>query len=212
MDTPYQDPISAIKYLDFLNSTNGQIQQKVLLNAIRPKLGNNYLQIILDAACGSGWLAGALKKDYKHIEACDASDFLIKFAKVNHPGVNFKTATLNKPLPYEKNVFDVAVLNMAAPDLEDLGGALKNVADVIKSGGSLLMTVPNPIYTYPAAEWKRSWTDVLLGKKPTLRILSLVASGQKVQREFGASGKITSYYYTLPTYIEAAKKAGGDAQ
>ena len=58
---PYQDPPTAIKYLDFLNSANGQIQQRVLTDAIFSCLPKNADAKILDAACGPGWLSANLK-------------------------------------------------------------------------------------------------------------------------------------------------------
>lgn len=213
----YQDEFTALKYLDFLNSYNGQLQQHFLFEAILPKIPKNPPRFapgeaghgikILDAGCGSGWLSGELKKHYPDVSACDASEFFIKFAKANYNGIKFKVASLDRPLPYPHNCFDVAILNMVAPDLEKLEMAFKNLAPVIRPSGKLLMTIPNPKYTYPAAEWKRSVLDVLLGRKPGLKIKNPPLSGEKIQREFGKDVKIKSYYYSLVNYITAAKSA-----
>jgi SAM-dependent methyltransferase len=203
----YQDPKTAQKYLDFLNSVNGQIQQQVLFYAIRYRLPDNKAISILDAGCGQGWLTGVLKKDFVHLKACDASEFLIRSAKITYPRTEFIVAPLDKPLPYPERSFDFVILNMAAPDLENLSLAFRNLSAVIKPGGKLIMTVPNPKYTYPVAEWKRSLADFLLRRKPTLKIKIPPASGTKIQREFGKS-KIYSYFYTLDDYINAATASG----
>lgn len=207
MDQAYQDDVSAFKYIDFLNSKNGHIQQSVLLKSISRRLPTNPAATILDAGCGTGWLAGALKNSFHKVEACDASEFFIKFARANYPRVNFRVADISAPLPYPTNSFDFVILNMVGPDLAQLGESFKNIAAVLKPGGKLLMTIPNPKYTYPAAVWKRGILGLLLRRKPRLIIKnSLVAAGP-VKREFG-DGKIASFHYNLSDYILAAESAG----
>jgi SAM-dependent methyltransferase len=207
MSNHYQDPQIAIKYLNFLNSPNGQIQKLVLLNAIKTALPNDPNLKLLDLGCGNGWLAAELYKSYKNICGCDSSEFLINFARTHSKGVDFKLAALDKPLPYKENYFDIVILNMVGPDLGNLAVAFKNTAFVLKPGGKLIMTVPNPKYTYPAAEWKRNALDVLLMRKPKLKTKIPPEAGTKIQREFGKNSKIDSYYHTLDGYVAAAAKA-----
>ena len=204
----YQDQNLAQKYLDFLNSQNGQIQQKVLLGAISSRLPKNRELRVLDAACGPGWLSGELKKVYDVVAACDASEFFIQFSQSHYPGINFKFTTLDKPLPYQNNFFDIVILNMAAPDLNNLANVFKNLELVLKPSGKLIMTIPNPEFSYPAAEWKKSLLDVLLGRKPKLITKTPPLSGKKIQREFGKNVKIDSYFYSLADYKKAAQAAG----
>src|SRR5581483_6961039 len=183
MNEAYQDS-GALKYLEFLDSPNGKIQQKILTDAIRARLGTNHRLSVLDAACGPGWLAADLKKDYGDVSACDASKFFIDYARVNFPQIDFKIADLGKPLPYPKK-FDAVILNMSAPDLENLPGGIKNLSALMKIGGKLIMSAPNPKYSYPAAVWKRSWLDVLLRRKEKLVFKNPPKSGSKIKREFG---------------------------
>ncbi len=203
----YQDANSAIKYLDFLNSPNGQIQQNILWQAISPRLPKNPDSKILDAGCGPGWLACKLREHYPNTEACDSSGLFIKFAKTHCPNILFKETGLLQPLPYPPNNFDVIILNMVAPDLANLDLAIKNIATNLKPGGKLIMTVPNPKYSYPAAVWKRSFLDILLGKKPKLILNTPPPAGQKIQREFSCRNFIPSFYYTLENYQKAARTA-----
>jgi len=207
MNTPYQDSQMALKYLDFLNSPNGQIQQAVLLKSIKDSLPKDKKIKILDAGCGSGWLANELNKHYEEVYGFDASDFLIRFASTHAKDVKLRAASLEKPLPYHDKFFDVVILNMVGPDLSDLSKAFKHVAKTLKDEASVLMTIPHPDYTYPAAEWKKGFLG-LFGKKPKLIKLAAPKSGQKIEREFGKNSKISSYYYTINDYEKAAKGAG----
>ena len=207
MINAYQAADSAIKYLDFLNSTNGQIQQNILWQAIFPRLPKNPASKILDAGCGPGWLAARTRKHYPNTQACDSSEIFIKFAKSRYPNIVFNEAELLQPLPYSPNFFDVIILNMVGPDLADLELALKNVATILKPGGKLIMTVPSPKFSYPAAVWKRSIFDVLLGKKPKLIFNPPPVGGRKIAREFSAGKTIPSFYYTIDNYQKAARSA-----
>lgn len=204
----YQEFGPAIKYLDFLNSKNGEIQKAVLFKAINSRLPKGHKIKILDAACGNGWLSGMLKKEHFHVDAFDASEFFIQFAKSFHKDINFKVADIEKPLPYQKHAYNVVILNMVGPDIKSLRAAFKNLSLVLKPGGKLIMTIPNPKFTYPAAVWKRGILGFLLLQKPQLKLKTPPLAGEKIKREFGKNLKIDSYYYTLDSYIQNAHSAG----
>ncbi len=204
---PYNNPVTAYKYLEFLESENGQYQQKILLDAILKRLKDNS-QKILDAACGSGWLSGQLSKTYMNISACDSSEDLLSYAKTHYPNVSFSFASLQESLPYPDAHFDCIILNMAVTDLEDLKKAYTNVAKTLKVGGKLIVTLPNPYYSYPAAQWKRSWLGKLLGQKPHLQLAANFPSGRPgLQASWDKNNK-TSYFKALTEYINPALENG----
>lgn len=208
MANSYQDEITALKYLNFLNSANGQIQQRVLTKALFGQLPNDKDLYILEAGCGSGWLAAELKKLFLNVKACDSSEFFIKFAKTNHVGLDFQKCDLNSALPYASNFFDAVILNMVGPDLSNLEKAFKNIARVLKQNGHLLLTIPNPKYSYPAAVWKRSLWGLLFRQKPKLVLKNTLYDNGPVKREFGKKNFITSYHYNLSDYLTKAQASG----
>ena len=134
--------------------------------------------------------------------------FFITFAKGLYPKIEFKVTGFNQALPYSPNIFDVVILNMVGPDINSLTDSFKNLATVLKPGGKIIMTIPNPKYTYPAAEWKRSIWDILLLRKPKLKLKTPPLSGSLITREFGGDIKINSHYYSLDAYIQAAASTG----
>ncbi len=202
----YQDTQTAQSYLEFLNSPNGQIQQEVLFKAIRSRLPGPGGIAILDAGCGPGWLTNKLKLEYDKVEGCDNSDYFIDFAKIRYPNIDFKLAEMDQVLPYQKHSFDFVILNMVGPDLNHLTHTFMNLSNLLKPKGKLIMTIPNPGLTYPAAVWKKSWWDGLLGRKPKLKIQSPPTPGIEIEREFGDT-KIKSHYYVLADYATKASKA-----
>ncbi len=207
MESAYQEPKEAQKYLNFLDSPNGRVQRQILSASILARLPKNHDAKILDAACGPGWLTKILSTNFTHAEGCDISPVLIQTAQKNSPQINFKIVDILKPIPYGVNFFDTIILNMAGPDLADLATAFKNLSAVLKPAGQILITIPNPAYTYPAAVWKRSWLDILLGKKPQLKIKTPPKAGH-INREFNKGQTIASYFYSLNDYLTAANKAG----
>lgn len=208
MENAYNNPISAIKYLEFLGSNNGIIQQNILYKSILEQLPKDMHAYILDAGCGSGWLSGKLKEKYSNISAFDASEFLIKIAKVNHANINYKIASLEGSPPYPDSQFDVVILNMVLPDISNLPKVFENISKVLKPHGKFIATIPNPKYTFPKAEWKRNFINIIFGQKPELKINPAFIASGKIKREYNKNSFIDSYYYSLSDYISNAKNNG----
>jgi len=206
MENAYQELKAAQIYTEFLASPNGQIQQKILEKAILAALPDSKESVILDAACGNGWLANNLKPRFPKTYACDSSAILIAIGKSNYPAVEFSQTDLQKNLPYPDGFFDAVILNMAAPDISDLSAAIKNLAAKTKPGGKFIMTIPNPYYSFPAAVWKRTIWDFLMRRKPKLTIGDGYFGKKNILREFNGQ-KIASNFYTLDDYLSAAASA-----
>lgn len=204
MNQGYQDEKSAQSYLEFLGSKNGRLQQKYLYRGLEPLLPQNPDAAILDAACGPGWLLALLAPKYNNLSGFDASPFLLDLAKKVAPRSKLKIADLTLESPFPKTNFDCIILNMAAPDLQDLNTAFFNLSAMLKTQGQLIITLPNPSLTYPMAVWKRGFLGLALGQKPELKLTGKkTASGQKITREFGKN-KISSFFYSLDDYHKAA--------
>ncbi len=195
----------AQKYLDYLESTDGQMQRKILGDAILTTLPNIRTVRVLDAACGSGWLTYELTKRFDQVQGFDNSEFLLHRAKQIYPEINISQADATTNLPFPDDYFDIAILNMAASDVDDLIKLYRNLARVIKKNGMLLVTVPNPSYAYPVGVWKRNLWGKLFNLKPTLRIRpwNKVAS-KKMSWDKSYSG----YFYPLSEQTKNANQAG----
>lgn len=165
----YVVPATAQGYIKWLGSEDGQTQKEILGSAIKTTLpaGN---QTVLDAACGSGWFTASLSQLGHNTQGCDESEALIKYAQSTYPHISFKQCSLEEPLPYPDGHFDTTILNMAIQDLNDPQKALSNLTKVIKPGGALIITIPNPAYAYPVGVWKRGIIGRLLDRKPTLKL------------------------------------------
>ncbi len=199
----YQDPEVAQDYTAFSDSENGLIQQEIIADALQPHLPESGL--VLDVACGNGWLAALLADKYQ-VRACDFSAELIKEAKLRYPDVRFEVGDATQTLPYDSDMFDVSIFNMAAHDVSDLQKAFAEISRVTKNDSKILVTIANPYYSFPVGVWKRG-IGKLFGSMPWLKLRSYFDIKNKSSREFVWNEKFQSYFYTLPEYIEAARLA-----
>lgn len=141
--------------------------------------------------------------------ACDAGAPLIESAKTKYPNVQFGICDLNKPLPYEKDYFDVVTASMVIHDVEDEAATLQNISTVLKPGGKLIATIVNPYYGYPIGEWKRGIVGRLLMKKPQLRLARFYNEMMRQNRpNFEWRPNLGSHFTPLSTHITNATKAG----
>ncbi len=208
MNHGYQAKNEIRSYLKFLDSNNGRLQQKFLYQALAPLLPQRPKAAILDAACGPGWLLAALSPHYSNLAGFDSSPGLVALAKKIAPGANLQVADVTHGLPFNPQSFDCAVLNMAAPDIQNLKLAFKNLFLVLKPSGKLILTIPNPELTYPKAVWKRGFWGRLNKRMPELKFTGKIPkTGEKIMREFGG-GQIASFYYSLQDYADAGVASG----
>ena len=204
----YEDKETAEQFIEFLESPNGAIQKQILLETLEPHLPKDTNSKILDAACGTGWLAGELSKTYPSIQAFDSSSTLIKHAQKEFPHVNFQVLDAGRELPYQDNLFDLIILSMASHDLEDQPKSFANLFRIVQPEGTLLVTLANPYYSFPVGVWKRGLLRALLGKKPLLRLRPYNFFRNLHDRAFKWNSRLTSRFYPLSEQINNLLGAG----
>lgn len=207
MPNAYDNSAAAAAFRQFLNSEDGRIQQEVLHSHILSALPESP-KVILDAACGQGWLADKLSSQFPQVEAFDSSAALINQAKQNYPQLNFQVADATQTLPYQNHNFDVVILNMAAHDLSDLSAALTNLHRVLKPQGRFIMTIANPYYGFPVGVWKRGLWGRLLHKIPQLKLRPYHHLAKQKGQLHQWGGQLSSYFYPLSEYINQTLAKG----
>lgn len=199
----YADKQFAEQYDSYLASKNGKIQKQVLGDAILSSLQATGHKLVLDAACGNGWLTKLLADQGFIVQGCDNSKPLLDEARRLYPNLQFDEADLTQSLPYSENYFNAIVLNMAIIDVPDVDQTLKNLHRVLKPGGTLIMTLPHPDYTYPVAVWKRDIMGWLLGKKPKLILRTKPTAETKID-----TGSFATFWRPLDYYSNSAAACG----
>jgi ubiquinone/menaquinone biosynthesis C-methylase UbiE len=112
---------------------------------------------ILDAGCGAGPLAAALRDRGAQITAFDSSPAMVALAQ-RRLGTNTKVlvADLAEPLPFGTGEFDDVVASLVLHYLEDWSGPLAELRRVLKPGGRLILSVNHPVIrpvVYPEEDY-----------------------------------------------------------
>lgn len=100
---------------------------------------------VLDAGCGSGPLAAALRDQGAIVSGFDLSPAMIDLARerLGHDA-DLLVADLAEPLPYEDDTFDVVASSLALHYLEDWIAPLTELRRILRPGGRLVVSVPHP--------------------------------------------------------------------
>ena len=115
-------------------------------------------QRILDAGCGKGRLAlEALDRGARHAVAADAIlPMLCAPDAIRRPNLQRLAAPVNA-LPFAENSFDTVTCGLVLGHVEDLDGAIWNLARVLNPGGFLLLSGFHPYATLVG--WERTFQD-----------------------------------------------------
>ncbi|MEV6109156.1 methyltransferase domain-containing protein [Streptomyces sp. NPDC051940] len=104
---------------------------------------------ILDAGCGSGPLAAALRDRGAVVTGIDASAGMVALARRRlGDDADLHVADLNEPLPFADGAFDAVVSSLVFHYLEDWGPALAEIRRVLRPGGRLVVSVQHPFVDY----------------------------------------------------------------
>jgi SAM-dependent methyltransferase len=108
---------------------------------------------ILDAGCGSGPLAAALRDRGAVVTGVDASAGMLALARrrLGHD-VALQQADLRDRLPFADGAFDDVVASLVLHYLEDWGATLAEFRRVLRPGGRLLASVDHPFVAYTLQE------------------------------------------------------------
>jgi ubiquinone/menaquinone biosynthesis C-methylase UbiE len=97
----------------------------------------------LDLGCGEGDFTALLADAGAHAIGSDIADAAIERARMKHPGLDFRLAPIDGPLPCEDNAFDLVWASEVIEHVADTARWLSEVRRVLRPGGRLLLTTPS---------------------------------------------------------------------
>jgi 2-polyprenyl-6-hydroxyphenyl methylase/3-demethylubiquinone-9 3-methyltransferase len=115
---------------------------------------------ILDFGCGTGEMAAAIVGMGYEVAACDIAERMIEVARSAHSGSGVEWVCLNpewKVLPFADSSFDGIVASSVFEYLVDVRRVAAELSRVLRPGGILLLTVPNPFSYVRKLEGLLQW-------------------------------------------------------
>ena len=108
---------------------------------------------VLDLGCGEGQIARLAEADgAERVVGVDTSAAQIAEARRRGGGVAYARASATR-LPLADGSFDAVVTCLVLEHIEDLDGALDEVARVLRRGGRFVIFVNHPLFQTPGSGW-----------------------------------------------------------
>jgi SAM-dependent methyltransferase len=99
---------------------------------------------VLDVGCGEGRLPRDLKARGYEVIGIDASPTLIAYAREADPGGDYRVAD-GAALPVPDASMAIVTAFMTLHDIDDMGGAVREIARVLTDGGRACIALVHPI-------------------------------------------------------------------
>ena len=154
--------VTATDYDDFAaaysaENENGLFNAYYARPAVLRLAGDVSGRRILDAGCGAGPLAAALRDNGAVVTGFDASAAMVDLARQRlGEEADLYVTDLAAPLPFADAEFDDVVASLVLHYLKDWAGPLSELRRVLKPGGRLIISVNHPAayaIVYPEADY-----------------------------------------------------------
>jgi SAM-dependent methyltransferase len=104
----------------------------------------------LDVGCGEGRVGRALRADGYRLAGIDSSPTLLGLAR-DAGGYEELVRGDAASLPWEREAFDLVIAYMSLHDVDDLHGAVAEIARVLAADGRLCLAIVHPLNRSPEA-------------------------------------------------------------
>lgn len=101
-------------------------------------------RLTVDVGCGEGRLPRDLHERGHNVVGIDASPTLVAAARAASPEITFHLADAAR-LPLDDGAADLAIAFMSLQDVDDLAGAVNEVARVLEPGGRFCVAIVHPL-------------------------------------------------------------------
>jgi SAM-dependent methyltransferase len=159
-------------------------------------------RLTLDLGCGEGRVSRDLRALGHRVVGVDVSERMVEAAREADPGGEYVVADA-RSLPFPDAHGDLAVAFMSLMDVNDMPGAVRELARVLEPGGRTVVAVVHPLNSAHRLDRERPENDlVLLHDYFDRRRYSDAIERDGLQMTF------ESRHWTVQDYAEALTGAG----
>jgi ubiquinone/menaquinone biosynthesis C-methylase UbiE len=101
-------------------------------------------RLTIDIGCGEGRVTRDLRELGHNVVGLDVSPSMVEAAREADPGGDYLLASATE-MPFEDGAADVAIAFMTLMDMDDMPGALREIARVLEPGGRLVAPITHPL-------------------------------------------------------------------
>jgi ubiquinone/menaquinone biosynthesis C-methylase UbiE len=160
-------------------------------------------RLTLDVGCGEGRVTRDLRALGHNVVGLDVAPSMVEAAREADPGGEYSLASASD-MPFEDGAADLAVAFMTLMDMDDMPGALKEIARVLEPGGKLVAPITHPLNS----SGMFSPRD---GDEKAPFVITSYRQQQRTEDSFDRDGlqmTFHSIHFTLEDYSRAFEEAG----
>jgi len=157
-------------------------------------------RLYLDVGCGEGRLMSSVKAEGSRVVGCDLSELLLTQALKNGPVVKCVLPDLRWLRP---SSLDGAYVGLVLEHLRDEKAFFRSVAEIVRSGGVLVVVINHPIWTAPKSSPIEDAGGEILWRPGTY-------FGRGSSKEPAGDNKVTFFHRTMADLLNGASAAGWD--
>jgi len=158
--------------------------------------------VTLDVGCGEGRLSRDLAERGYDVTGVEPSPSLLEAARQAHPDGKYVAGEATS-LPFPDDSVDLLCSYNMLMDVDDLGGALKEFARVVKPGGKVAGTITHPVADSVGFDRDDPEAPFVI-EASYLRTQPFDA----VATREGISMHFSGWHHSIGTYAEALRAAG----
>jgi SAM-dependent methyltransferase len=159
-------------------------------------------ELTVDVGCGEGRVARDLRKLGHRVIAFDASPTMLAAAREADPEGDYRLADAAE-LPLDDACADIAVAFMSLQDVDDMPGAVREIARVLRPGGRFCMAVVHPINS--AGSFDSDEDDAVFHIRGSY--FESRPYVEPLERD-GVSITFHSYHHSLASYLAPLEETG----
>lgn len=106
---------------------------------------------VLDAGCGTGYLARKLRDRGALVTGVDLAERMIEIARADHPDIDFRVDSCTHLGTVGDGLFDLVIANYVLMDTPELHATMRAFFRVLKAGGVVVLVFSHPCFPQGSA-------------------------------------------------------------